>query len=114
MWRWGHARTCCRQASAETTGSGYASALPKPKKPSFVNKPAAREAAATSAATIIVEAARTAETTQIDSGATALLAGAAVLVSPPPSCQTHSAHCVLCGPPDAAAPGQGWSTAGAH
>jgi len=73
----------------ETTGSGYASALPKPKKASAVNKPAAREAAATSAATAVVEAARTAETTQVDSGATALLAAAAVLVSPPPSSQTQ-------------------------
>ena len=47
----------------ETTGSGYGSALPKPKKASAVKKPASREAAATSAATAIVEAARTAETT---------------------------------------------------
>ena len=38
-----------------------------------VKKPAAREAAATSAATAIVEVVRTAETTQVDSGATALL-----------------------------------------
>jgi len=73
----------------ETTGSGYGSALPKPKKASAVKKPAVREAAATSAATAIVEAARTAETTQVDSGATALLAAAAVLVSPPPSSQTQ-------------------------
>ena len=68
----------------ETTGSGYGSALgsalPKPKKASAAKKPAAREAAATSAATVIVEAARTAETTQVDSGSTALLAAAAVLV----------------------------------
>jgi len=73
----------------ETTGSGYGSALPKPKKASAVKKAAAREAAATSAATAIVEAARTAETTQVDSGATALLAAAAVLVSPQPSSQTQ-------------------------
>ena len=63
--------------------------LPKPKKASAVKKPAAREAVATSAATAIVEAARTVETTQVDSGATALLAAAAVLVSPPPSSQTQ-------------------------
>ena len=42
----------------ERTGSGYGSALSKPKKPPAVNKPAAREAAATSAATVIVEADR--------------------------------------------------------
>ena len=40
MWRWGHARTCCCQASAR---DGYASALSKPKKASAVKKPAARE-----------------------------------------------------------------------
>jgi len=54
----------------ETTGFGYTSALPKPKK--AVKKPAAREAAATSADTAVVKAARTAETTQVDSGVTAL------------------------------------------
>ena len=73
----------------ETTGSGYASALPKPKKASAVKKFAAREATATSAATTIVAAVPTAETTLADSGATALLAAAAVLVSPPPSSQTQ-------------------------
>ena len=72
----------------ETTGSGYASAVPKPKKASAVKKPAAREATATSATTTIVAAVPTAETTLADSGATALLA-AAVLVSPPPSSQTQ-------------------------
>ena len=80
----------------ETTGSGYTSVLPKPKKSSAVKKQAAREAAATSAATTVVEAAQTAETTQVDSGATALLAAAAVLVSPPraarhnPWCRTRA------------------------
>ena len=64
----------------ETTGSGYASALPKPKKASAVKKPAAREATATSAATTIVAAVPTAETTLADSGATALLAAAVVLL----------------------------------
>jgi len=39
----------------ETTGSGYGSALPKPKKGSAVKNPAARETAATSATTAIVE-----------------------------------------------------------
>ena len=57
----------------ETRGSGYASALPKPKKGSAVKKPAVREPVATSATTAVVETARTAETTQVDSGATALL-----------------------------------------
>jgi len=73
----------------ETTGSGYAFALPKSKKASAVKKPAAREEAATSVATAVVEATRTAETTQVDSGATVLLAAAAVLVSPPPNSQTQ-------------------------
>ena len=73
----------------ETTGSGYASALPKPKKASAVKKPAVQEAASTSALTAVVEVSRTAETTQVASGATALLAVAAVLVSPPPSSQTQ-------------------------
>jgi len=73
----------------ETRGSGYASALPKPKKGSAVKKPAVREPAATSAATAVVEVVRTAETTQVDSGATALLTAGAVLVSPPPSSQTQ-------------------------
>ena len=82
-----HVASC--RPRRETTGSGYGSALPKPKKASAVKKAAAREAAATSAATAIVEAARTAETTQVDSGATALLAAAAVLVSPQPSSQTQ-------------------------
>jgi len=54
----------------ETTGSGYGSALPKSKKVATVKEPAAREATATSAATVIVKAARTAETTQVDSGVT--------------------------------------------
>jgi len=39
----------------ERTESGYGSALTKSKKPVTVNKPAAREPAATSAVTIIVE-----------------------------------------------------------
>jgi len=39
----------------ETTGSGYGSTLPKPKKVAAVKKPAAREAAATSVDTAIVE-----------------------------------------------------------
>ena len=68
----------------ETTGSGYGSALPKPKKASAVKKPAA-----TSAATAIVDAARIAETTQVDSGATGLLAVTPVLVSPSPNSQTQ-------------------------
>jgi len=56
----------------ETTGSGYGSAPPKPKKASAVKKPAAREVASTSTATAIVEAPRTSETTQVDSGVTVL------------------------------------------
>ena len=89
MWRWGHARTYCRQASARDNGIRLWICLPNPKKTSAVKKPAAREAKATSVATAIVEATRTAETTQVDSGATALLAAAALLVSPPPSSQTQ-------------------------
>ena len=61
-----HAAPAAVRPRRETTGCGYGSALPKPKKASAVKKPAAREAAATSAATAIVEAARTAETTQVD------------------------------------------------
>jgi len=73
----------------ETTGSGYGSALSKSKKALAVKNQAARETAATSSSTAIVEAARTGETTQVDSGATALTAIATVLVSPPPSSQTQ-------------------------
>jgi len=73
----------------ETTGSSYASALPNPKKASAVKKPAVREPAVTSATTAVVEADRTAETTQVDSGATSWFPVAAVLVSPTPNSQTQ-------------------------
>ena len=74
----------------ETTGCGYGSALPKPKKAAAdIKKPVTLAEAATFTTTAVVEAARTAETMQVDLGATALLAGATVLVSPPPSRQTQ-------------------------
>ena len=74
----------------ETTGSGHGSALSNPKKTAVdIKKLVVLAAAATSAAIAIVETARFAETTQVDSGATALLAVATVLVSPPPSSQTQ-------------------------
>jgi len=73
----------------ETTGSGYKSALTKTKKVSAVKKTAARETAATSAVSAVVEVTRTAETAQVDSGATTLLAVEVVLVSPTPINQTQ-------------------------
>jgi len=74
----------------ETTGSGNGSALTKPKKAAAdIKKPVTLAEAATFTTTAVVEAARTAETMQVDLGATALLAGATVLVSPSPSRQTQ-------------------------
>ena len=88
----------------ETTGSGCGSALPQPKKASAAKKPAAREAAATSAVTAIVEVARTAETTQVDSGATDYLQQQQFLSRHPrasrhsPWCRTLSIRALLAHP----------------